>query len=227
MPTSWLELNSRLLAAADDESGENEGDRYDGTSKKWLTPEAMAFYCEDAKHGMTTGVSARDKETTVLALASKRIQNLNISTGRDIFSLLKYREGGVLKRAAHTVASVDLDVLAGLEPVGVLYEAVDDVGSVARLPTLREFAKQENLKIVSIADLISLSYEQDNIGDGQDVLGHANVPLRAQRKRHRFGHKLRCYNQQDNGCDTMEANVELGSPIDSREYGIGALIVLP
>ena len=67
---------------------------------------------------------------------------------------LKYREGGVLKRAGHTEASVDLAVLAGLPPVGVLCEIVDEDGSMARLPKLRVFAERENLKIVSIADLI-------------------------------------------------------------------------
>lgn len=68
---------------------------------------------------------------------------------------LKYREGGVLKRAGHTEASVDLAMLAGLPPAAVLCEIVDDDdGSMARLPKLREFAKRENLKIISIADLV-------------------------------------------------------------------------
>lgn len=67
---------------------------------------------------------------------------------------LRYREGGVLKRAGHTEASVDLAVLAGLEPVAVLCEIVDDDGSMARLPKLRQFAEAENLKIISTADLI-------------------------------------------------------------------------
>lgn len=67
---------------------------------------------------------------------------------------LRYREGGVLKRAGHTEASVDLTVLAGLEPVSVLCEVVDDDGSMARLPRLRQFAEENNLKIISIADLI-------------------------------------------------------------------------
>lgn len=68
---------------------------------------------------------------------------------------LKYREGGVLKRAGHTEASVDLAMLAGFSPVGVLCEVVnEDDGSMARLPKLREFAEKEKLKIISIADLI-------------------------------------------------------------------------
>lgn len=67
---------------------------------------------------------------------------------------MRYREGGVLKRAGHTEASVDLAVLAGFNPVAVLCEVVDEDGSMARLPKLREFAEKENLKIISIADLI-------------------------------------------------------------------------
>ncbi|KAI6678432.1 hypothetical protein NL676_039228 [Syzygium grande] len=159
----------------------------------------------------------------VLALASKRFENLKISTGRDIFSLLKYREGGVLKRAVHTAASVDLAVLDGLEPMVVLCEVVDDDGSVARLPKLREFAQRENLKIVSIADLIRATLEMVKKG----TLGMPHG-------RHIWIYQIDCNNQLalmmqwlDNGCDTMEANVELGSLVDSRESEIGAQILLP
>lgn len=67
---------------------------------------------------------------------------------------MKYKDGGVLKRAGHTEASVDLAVLAGFDPVAVLCEIVDEDGSMARLPRLREFAQKENLKLISIADLI-------------------------------------------------------------------------
>ncbi|KAI6678613.1 hypothetical protein NL676_039409 [Syzygium grande] len=139
-------------------AGENEGDRYDGTSKKWLTPEAVAFYCERA-----TG----QRQFWLLHLEIRKPEDFN-RLGH-IFQL-KYRDGGVLERVGHTEASVDLAVLTRFEPVAVLCEVVDDDGSVARLPKLREFAQQENLKIVSAADLISLSSEQGDIGDGQDVL---------------------------------------------------------
>ncbi|RWV79152.1 hypothetical protein GW17_00059766 [Ensete ventricosum] len=108
----------------------------------------------DAKHGTTTGVSARDRAKTVMMLASADSKPADFNRPGHIFPL-KYREGGVLKRAGHTEASVDLAILAGLPPVGVLCEIVDDDdGSMARLPKLREFAKKENLKIISIADLI-------------------------------------------------------------------------
>lgn len=88
-----------------------------------------------------------------MALASRDSKPEDFNRPGHIFPL-KYREGGVLKRAGHTEASVDLAMLAGLDPVAVLCEIVDDDGSMARLPRLRQFAKAENLKIISIADLI-------------------------------------------------------------------------
>lgn len=111
-------------------------------------------YFQDAKEGTTTGASARDRAKTVLKLSSPDSKPEDFDRPGHVFPL-KYREGGVLKRAGHAEASVDLAVLAGLPPVGVLCEIVDeDDGSMARLPKLREFAKKEDLKMITIADLV-------------------------------------------------------------------------
>ncbi|KAL2347470.1 hypothetical protein Fmac_001470 [Flemingia macrophylla] len=118
----------------------------------------------DAKHDTTTGVSAHDRATTVLALASRDSTPEDFNRPGHIFPL-KYREGGVLKRAGHTEASVDLAVLAGLNPAAVLCEIVDDDGSMARLPKLRQFAELQNLKFVSIADLIRYRRKRDKLVD--------------------------------------------------------------
>lgn len=112
------------------------------------------FNCvQGAKKGTTAGVSAQNRAATVLALASRNSRPEDFNGPGHIFPL-RCREGGVLKRAGHTEASVELAVLAGLEPVSVLCEIVDDDGSMARLPRLRQFAEEHNLKIISIADLI-------------------------------------------------------------------------
>nr|GMC83526.1 bifunctional riboflavin biosynthesis protein RIBA 1, chloroplastic-like [Ipomoea batatas] len=116
----------------------------------------------DAKNGTTTGVSASDRATTILALASKDSKPEDFNRPGHIFPL-KYRNGGVLKRAGHTEASVDLAMLAGLDPVGVLCEVVDDDGSMARLPKLRQFAQENSIKIISIDDLIRYRRKRDQL----------------------------------------------------------------
>ncbi|CAN0841739.1 Bifunctional riboflavin biosynthesis protein RIBA 1, chloroplastic [Linum grandiflorum] len=107
----------------------------------------------DAKQGTTTGVSAEDRATTILALASQDSTPQHFNRPGHIFPL-RYTPRGVLARPGHTEASADLAILAGLEPVAVLTEIVDDDGSMARLPRLKEFAKEHDLKIVSIFDMI-------------------------------------------------------------------------
>ncbi|KAI6678834.1 hypothetical protein NL676_039630 [Syzygium grande] len=126
-----------LATSFDGESGENQ--------EKLRTAFTVTVVYVDAKHGITTGISAPDRTTKVLALASRDLKPEHFNRPGHIFPL-KYREGGVLKRAGHTEASVDLAVLAGLEPVAVLCKVVDEVGSMARLPKLHECAQRRTRK---------------------------------------------------------------------------------
>jgi 3,4-dihydroxy 2-butanone 4-phosphate synthase/GTP cyclohydrolase II len=108
----------------------------------------------DARAGVTTGISAVDRAVTIRALVDPATKPADLARPGHIFPL-RYAEGGVLKRAGHTEAGVDLARMAGLAPAGVLCEVVNDDGSMARLPQLRRFADDHGLLLISIADLIA------------------------------------------------------------------------
>jgi 3,4-dihydroxy 2-butanone 4-phosphate synthase/GTP cyclohydrolase II len=108
----------------------------------------------DAKDGVSTGISAADRARTIRLLADSGTGPHDLVRPGHVFPL-RYREGGVLRRAGHTEAAVDLARLAGLSPAGVLAEVVNDDGSMSRLPDLIEFKRQHNLKICSIENLIA------------------------------------------------------------------------
>ncbi|MBA2752147.1 MAG: 3,4-dihydroxy-2-butanone-4-phosphate synthase, partial [Actinobacteria bacterium] len=107
----------------------------------------------DSRHGTSTGISAADRSATIMALIDPATGRDDLARPGHVFPL-RYREGGVLKRAGHTEAAVDLARAAGLYPAGVLCEVVKDDGEMARLPELEAFAEEHGLLMISIADLI-------------------------------------------------------------------------
>jgi 3,4-dihydroxy 2-butanone 4-phosphate synthase/GTP cyclohydrolase II len=116
----------------------------------------------DALDGTTTGISAADRAATIRAVIDRSTRPHDLVRPGHIFPL-RYREGGVLKRAGHTEASVDLARLAGLYPAGVLCEIVNEDGTMARLPDLLRFAAAHGLKMISIADLIEFRRRRERL----------------------------------------------------------------
>jgi 3,4-dihydroxy 2-butanone 4-phosphate synthase/GTP cyclohydrolase II len=110
----------------------------------------------DARWGISTGISAADRATTIRVLVDADSRPSDLVRPGHIFPL-RYRPGGVLARAGHTEAAVDLAQLAGLQPAGVLAEVVNDDGSMARRPELKRFAAAHDLVLITIADLIAFT----------------------------------------------------------------------
>jgi 3,4-dihydroxy 2-butanone 4-phosphate synthase/GTP cyclohydrolase II len=138
--------------------------------------------------GVTTGISAHDRAITVKSLTDKNTRPHDLSRPGHIFPL-KAREGGVLRRTGHTEAIIDLARLAGLNPAGVIVEIMNEDGTMARLPELIKIAKEFNLKIISIEDLVEYRMQHDSL---IELTEDFNIQTR-------FGeYRLRAYKQTTN-----------------------------
>jgi len=159
--------------------------------------------------GVTTGISASDRAKTLLSLTNKNTKAHDLARPGHIFPLIA-KEGGVLRRTGHTEAAIDFARLAGLQPAGVIVEIMNEDGSMARLPELKEVAKRFDLKIVSIEDLVAYRMEHDSLIEGKESFDIVT----------RFGEfKLRAYQQTTNDqvhIALTKGSWKLGEPVLTR-----------
>ncbi|MBK9099275.1 MAG: bifunctional 3,4-dihydroxy-2-butanone-4-phosphate synthase/GTP cyclohydrolase II [bacterium] len=166
----------------------------------------------DYKHGTTTGISTHDRAITINRAADIKVNPEDFGRPGHIFPLIA-KKGGVLKRAGHTEAVVDLVKLAGLNPVGVLCEILAEDGTMARVPKLMEFAKKHNLKIITIADLIEYRMAREHFIQKKVVV---DLPTRyGSFKLHLYENTL---DSLDNPMALVKGDINTGEPVLVRVH---------